>query len=512
MPVNLKLVLGSEYPVLSAYMQDRPTFGSRVSAALGPRGSGKTFGSAQRAFMHMCEQKPNAHGVRPTRGMISRHSYTELMSTTVKDFMAVFKDLGELRYSADGPPTWRSRPDLYLEDGSQLQAEAIFQSSGVNNAAERSKGFQLTWAWYNEASGCPSDFFSTSRQSLGRYPSFADGGVQASWHGAMVDTNAFDESHWLFAHLEAPPRGWNWFRQPGGVYDSGRTDARGRKIWLPNPQAENLRYLVGGPQWYMDLCADDTDDRIKVLLANEIGFFVDGLPVHPWYVDSIHCAEEPFEPDPAYPIIAGFDFGRTPAMALGQHLTHVGRRTTFDELTSQNMSASIFAPECKRFIDTKYPGFRVIGYGDPAGDKSGQTVETTPIEMINAAGIPCLPAPSNVVALRRAALSGPGGRLCMDGKPAYLISPRAKMLRKGMMGGYAFRRLRIAGPVPIYTEEPDKTSIFGHIVEADEYGKLGSGEMVAALQPPEAERRRRREQWDEEEGGRAPYDPLGHLA
>lgn len=496
--MRLEVSIGAPHsPVLDAYIACR----ERVSIIRGPRGSGKTFGSASRALLHMVEQQPNAQGVRPSRGMVCRDSYTELMSTTVKDFLSVFEGLGKFSTSdgGKGVPTWRTHPGLELPDGTRIEAEVVFQSAGVDDAEERVKGYQLTWAWFNEMSGVERAVFENSRAACSRYPSLAAGGVQCSWYGVFGDTNSFDESHWLFELAQRPPEGWRWFHQPGGVIDSGKLDVHGRRIWLPNPNAENLCNLVGRERYYKDLCAGAKDDHIRVLLANEYGFHVDGMPVHPWYVDSVHCAPEEFEPERALPIILGVDFGRTPAAALCQFNPTTGRWTIFDELVTTNMSASIFGPELKRYLDRRYPRMEIRGFGDPAGHKAGQTVETTPTDVLRAAGIPINPAPSNDVTLRRAALSGPAGRLCIDGRPGLLVSPRAKMIRKGLMGGFCYRRLKIAG-TDRYTDEPDKNQ-FSHPVEAAEYALEGGGEMHTALRPAYAQQR---QSFNYNEG----YDPF----
>lgn len=486
--------IGSDYPVLSAYMQSR----TPVSIIRGPRGSGKTFGSAQRCLMHMMEQEPNERGIRHTRGMVTRDSYAELHNTTIKDFMDVMRELVDFSQGSAGTPTARTKPGCTLEDGTILDGEVIFQSSGVVDAAERVKGYQLTYAWFNEMSGTDRAFLSNTRAALGRYPSHAAGGVACTWRGIFGDTNSFDDTHWLFDLASNSPPGWAWFHQPGGVIDSKRVDGAGKRIWEPNPAAENLHWLAS--DYYEQLTSGETDDYIKVLLGNEYGFYVDGLPVHPWYVDSVHCAPAEFEPDPQYPLIGGSDFGRTPAATLWQYWARIGRWVCVDEMTSQNMSASVFAPELKRYIDRRYPGFAFSGFGDPAGDKSGQTVEITPIAIMRAAGLSMRPAYSNVVTLRRAALTNPGLRLCMDGRPALLISPRAKMLRKGLMGGFCYRKQKIAGPVPSYTEEPDKNQ-FSHVVESAEYALLGGGEGRAALRPAESQLRRERPRVESEYGG-----------
>lgn len=474
--MNLHLTVGSAYPVLSQYMQCR----ERVSLIRGPRGSAKTFSTAQRLLLQMTEQEPNPQGVRPTRWMICRDSYTELTTTTVKDFLAVFADLGEFTRggSGSGPPSWRTRRNLELADGTRLHAEVIFQSAGVDDAEERIKGYQLTGAWFNELSGCRKEPWDTARAGVGRYPSMIDGGVRPTWHGVMADTNSFDDLHWLWKLCQDPPKGWRIFHQPGGVIDTGVTGANGRKVWALNPKAENLHNLVA--DYYTDLCQGADDSYIRVLLANEYGFHVEGRPVHPMYVDSRHCAQQPLQAEDG-PIILGVDFGRTPAAAICQFLPHIGRWHCLDEFVTEDMSAEVFGPELKLYLDREYRGLPVQGWGDPAGGSRGQATEDTPIRMLRAKGIPIQPCESNNPDLRRAALDGPLRRNCADGACAFLLSPRAKHIRKGLAGGWSYRKLRVAGQER-FDEAPDKGPL-SHPCEALEYALMGGGEGRTALLP-----------------------------
>jgi len=160
----------------------------------------------------------------------------------------------------------------------------------------------------------------------------------------------------------------------------------------------------------------------------------------------------------------------------------VDRYVCIDEFYTDKMSASLFGPALKRYIDRHYPNAKVRAFGDPAGDSAGQTVETTPIQMLQAAGVPIQPAPSNVMQLRRRALADPIARNCLDGRPAFMLSPKCERIREGLMGGFCFRELQTSSPEDDYTETPDKNK-FSHICEALEYVLLGMGEGRAALRP-----------------------------
>ena len=68
--------------------------------------------------------------------------------------------------------------------------------------------------------------------------------------------------------------------------------------------------------------------------------------------------------------------------------------------------------------------------------------------------------------------------MCMDGKPRFMVLPKASMIRKGLQGGFCYRRVQKSGEH--YTDEPDKNE-YSHPVEALEYALQGEGEGRQAL-------------------------------
>lgn len=472
--VNLTIKVGTpSYPVLDAYRRDR----SRVSIIMGPLGSGKTYASIQRMLSQMIEQAPNADGIRPTRWLAVRNTYPDLTSTTIKDFSAIFgPELGSMHMGGLEPPTFRA--SARLDDGTLVQAEVIFLALDREDAVRKIRGYQITGAWLNETKELVRPVVDMLDLRHGRYPSMADGGVRPTWHGMFGDTNAWDEDHflWRLAEEIRPPE-WRFYRQPGGVLLDAATGE-----WVANSEAENLRNLPEG--YYARAVAGKLDDWIKVNLANEYGFTLDGKPVHPAYVDSLHCTRDPIPFDPKLPVLLGIDYGRTPAAAIAQHQSQWGRTVVIDELITEDMSASDFGPELRRYLERNYPQ-AIRGWSDPAGESKGQATNDTPRQVLVASGIPVVPAPTNDPILRRAAVSRPLQRIA-NGKPALLISPKAKMIRKGLAGGYCFRRLKVNGER--YTDEPDKNQ-YSHPVEALEYLMLGLGEGMSALRPADYDSR-----------------------
>ena len=464
------------YPVLDAYFRCRES----VSVIIGPLGSGKTYVTAQRVFKQMCEQAPNAAGIRPSRWMAIRNVYGDLMSTTARDWQAVLRGpnaadgdmLGTFRMGGFEPPAHTL--DFMLSDGTRVKSEMMFLALDREDAVRKLRGYQLTGIWLSETKELHKSVVDMADGRHGRYPSMADGGVMPTWSGMLGDSNAPDDDHWLYRLAEEEhPKGWAFFKQPGGVVREGDG-------WRVNPGAENLMHLPRG--YYERMVAGKSRAWVSVNLANEYGSSFDGKPVHPEYVDDVHCLKElPPPPEPGDSLLLGFDFGRTPAAAIVHWNGGTGRYTVIDEFVTGDMSAALFAPELKLYLDRTYPGCVQRGWGDPAGDHAGQATEDTPLRILRANGILAFAAPSNEIVLRRAAVSNPLTRLCMDGRPALLVSPRAKMIRKGLQGGFCYRRIQTTGER--YTDVPDKNE-YSHPVEALEYALMGGGEGRAALRPP----------------------------
>lgn len=452
------LTFRAQGDVLAAYHNSW----DRINFIMGPLGSGKTIQSCLKLFAAMCRQAPNENGVRPSRWYAIRNTYPDLTTTTIKDWLALFGELGKYKGGGLEPPTHRL--DFDLEDGTKVESEVVFLALDREDAVKKLRGSQVTGFWLNETKELMKSVVDMADGRHGRYPSKASGGVKPSWHGMIGDTNAPDEDHWYYELAEnAKPDGWQFFRQPGGLIKDGEK-------WLPNENAENLINLPDG--YYDRLKHGKSDDWISVNLANEYGFVMEGKPVHPQYVDSVHCSTEFLEPVKNIEIIVGLDFGRTPAAVFCQKLP-IGRWQVFDEFITEDMSAATFAPELKRYIDATYPGFNFVFWGDPAGDQKGQSTDDTPYIILRRHGIKARPTATNKALIRRSSLVNPMLRNCMDGKPAFLISPKCKMTRKGLAGGFCYRRVQVAGEK--YSDEPDKNQ-YSHPVEACEYALQGGGE------------------------------------
>lgn len=469
---TLEVHMKPQGAVLTRYMNSR----ARVSFIMGPLGSGKTFQSCQKIFDFMCEQRPNADGVRKSRWVAVRNTYPDLSGTTIKDWRELFDDpsapsLGQYKGNGSEPPTHYL--DFDLDDGTTVRSELVFLALDREDHVKKLRGMQVTGFWLNEIKELTKTVVDMCDLRHGRYPSAMDGGP--SWHGMIGDTNAPDDDHWYYKlSEEVMPDGWVFYQQPGGVVRAGVTQD-GRIIWDPNRNAENLNNLPDG--YYVKGMAGKSDDWIAVNLANEYGSVVSGKAIYPEFSERVHVAPEKLQPYKGINLVLGWDFGLTPAVIIGQ-VSLRGQMRILDELIAEDMGIRRFARDVvKPFLAVNYAGFEISSHGDPAGVQRAQTNEKTCFQELEGQNLFTEPARTNDFTARRESIAGYLNTM-VDGKPGFLISPHCKVLITGFRGGYQYRRLLVAGDAR-YTEKPDKNK-FSHPHDALQY--LG----LAVEKPPTA--------------------------
>lgn len=437
-------------------------------AVIGPYGSGKTVACIFEVFRRACQQAPSADKVRRSRWMAVRQSYPQLIRTTKASWDQWFDERFG-RFSM-GPPM-RHEIVMPLADGTILNLEVLFVALDGPTAEADLRGAELTGIWFNELSEIQKSVVDFALGRVGRYPAKKDGG--ASWSGIIADTNAPDSDHWLYKFAEEiRPQGWSFFKQPGGVI---KVDGS----WRPNPAAENLKHLPAN--YYLRQLAGQSEDWIRVYLANEYGYAIDGKVVYPEWSDAVHVAPAPLEPIKGLPLFIGLDFGLTPAAIFGQR-TARGQWRIIDELVTEDMGVVRFAELLNARLADRYDEIEQIqSWGDPSGNARSTTDERTCLQIIREyAKIDARPAPTNDFTARREAVASTLNRM-IDGAPGFLLSPTCATLRKGFAGGYHYRRVKVVGDER-YHDSPDKNA-FSHPHDALQYLLSGGGEARALVRP-----------------------------
>lgn len=411
--------------------------------ALGPFGSGKSSACAVETVARGLAQQPGPDGIRRSRWIIVRNTYRQLNDSTIKTFFQWFPPhhFGDYK---------QSDQSYIIKAFEGTEIEVIFRALDRPDHVGNLLSLEVTGGWVNEAREVPWSIIDALQGRVGRYPARRDGG--ATWWGVFMDSNPADTDSKMYKYFCETKRtkeeedAVQLFKQPSGL--SG--------------QAENLDNLPGGREYYKRMAVGKDPEFIKVYIHGDWGFVSDGRQVFPEYVDSVHCA--PCKPVSYEPIYRGWDFGLTPACVFLQ-LTSTGQVIVFDELFSETvMGIDQFADEVIEHTSQNYVDMEIYDIGDPAGEQRAQTDARTAYQILHSKGV-LIEAGMQSLTVRLESVRRPLTRLVV-GKPGFQLDPKCKMLRKGFLGGYCFRRLQTSAEK--FTAVPDKNK-YSHCMDAMEY-------------------------------------------
>lgn len=420
-----------------------------VRGCIGPIGSGKSVAMCWEILrVAKTVQQPSSDGRRYSRWAIVRNTYAELRDTTIKTWLDWFGHIGVMKWTEH----------TFVIDNEDMHVEVLFRALDRPNDAKKLLSLELSGAWINEAREIQLEIVHALTGRLGRYPSKRDN-VGCSYPCLIMDTNPpSDDSWWYQIFEEQKPVGYEIFKQPSGISE----------------EAENIENLPDG--YYTTMMAGKPEDWLKVYRDGEYGFLMDGKAVWPEYSEQIHLLDE-YTPDRNREILIGMDFGRTPVAVLGQKDAH-GRWIIFDELQTWDMGATRFSELLHQKLVTEYPGFRVRGWGDPAGDDMGQNDDNTPMQIVRKAGIRIVKGVTQDTFVRVESVRVPLTRI-YEGKPAFMLTPKCKMLRKALAGGYHYKRVQVSGTAR-YEQKPNKNE-YSHVSDALQYLMSSGGEAVSLV-------------------------------
>lgn len=417
--------------------------------------SGKSVACSIEIAQRGMGQAPGPDGRRRSRFAVIRNTLKQLEDTTERTFLQWFPPI----QFGDWVPSKHNYTLRALKgpgDDRNAEIEVMFRALDRPDQVGDLLSMELTGAWVNEGREVPWAVTEAITGRVGRFPARRDGG--ATWSGVWSDTNPPDvDSDWFKFfeeqdHTEAVAdlakvipgmtveNYCRIFKQPSG-----------RSV-----RAENVQNVPLG--YYQRLAIGKSQEWVKVYVDGEYGFVTDGKPVWPEYNDAIHCpADERQWPRPNLnlPIQRGWDFGLTPACIYSQ-ITARGQWIVFDEQVATSMGADRFSDEVLDHSARYYPGADFRDVGDPAGNERGQSDERTCFQILHGKNILIEPG-LQTLEIRLESVRKPL-RTLVDGRPQFQLHPRCKKLRRGMMGGYHWRRMKVSGERYAPTPEKDQYS------------------------------------------------------
>lgn len=442
-----------------------------VRGIMGPIGSGKSVGMVREVLRRVAMQEPDQFGIRKSRVAIIRQTYPELKSTTIKTWQEWVPD-SVCKIKWDSPISAHMNVKSE-EDGTTVDMEVYFLALESEKDVKKLLSLELSFAWVNEARELNKSLLDALTGRVGRYPPLKTGGP--TWSGIMMDTNPPDDDHFWYRLAEVErPEGWEFFQQPPAII-------KVRDKWVGNPNAENVENHKLGYDYWLRQVPGKSDEFIRVYLCGEYGVVVDGRPVYPEFAGRLHISQKPLVPLKGLPLILGFDFGLTPACVVCQASTR-GQVTVLREFVSEDMGIHSFVQNVvKPGLAQQFPGYKIEGFGDPAGNQRGQTDEKTCFQTLRSLGFPIRPVGNNNYTARRESVAKLLTTL-VDGEPRIILDPSCHMLRQGMAGKYCFERLKVVGDERF--KDVPKKNIYSHISEAMQYAALGiTGDADKASKP-----------------------------
>lgn len=467
---------------------------ARCRCVLGPVGSGKSSGIIFGEVWHRAiRQEPGADGVRRTRVVMVRNTYSQLETTTLKTFQRWW---GFEICTYKNGKTMEAKIHFTHPDKAigEVDIEVIFLAMDRPEDMGKVQSLEVTWAYINEGREIASwEICDRILERVGRYPEIYEdeNGVKkggCTWSGLVVDSNAPDTDHWIYRKFEMErPDGFEIFHQPPAVL-MGEGGTPENPMWELNkgqregiPAAENIGNIppASDPwKYYRDMLVGKDYETVRVEMCGEYGAVVYGKPVYARYDDRMHYLPNVKDKDTGkpldaivqrgLPVLMGFDFGINWLGCVFAQFWPNGQLVVLDEMLLNDVSTYEFATvHLKKVLNTTFYGMRQFAFSDPAGEQRGQQMGVSNIAMMNSYGIPTKAAPSNKPAERIDAV-----RHFLDYRidkdvPGLVLGSKCQMLRKGFQSGYVFKKASVAGG-DRFRETPDKNE-YSHLHDALQY-------------------------------------------
>ena len=431
---------------------------SMVKVLMSGVGMGKTVTLLHELFFRACAQLPNGEGVRRTRWIVVRASYSQLKSTTIRTFIEWFGHIATIVYDSPIRATIR----VNLPDGTRLDTEFLFMSLDGDDAMDQLLSFEITGGAVNELAEIRSTkILKNLLQRCARFPPMSDG-VKCTWHGVIGDMNPPPIGSWLYNLFKVDmPERHALYAYPSPITverDINDPDDVNKVKYIPNPEAENVNNLPKGYDYWIDIARANIHDWDYVVrfVIGDFPFGGSGRPIYPMFSHSRHVKPE-VSHLPGSVLMVGMDFGFKPAAAICQY--HSGRLNLIEEIVTEDCSLTEFLDDhLIPLLRTKYMNYKVVICGDPSGDDGTSTIDrATSYQTLRKYNLRVYKPITNRFKPRREAVMD-----ILTRREGFAVHPSCTIFIGGAASGYCWKEQKSGG----HRQVPDKTNIYSHVQDA----------------------------------------------
>jgi len=469
---------------------------ARIKLLVGPVGSGSSSACLFDCIMRATKQTPDPDGIRKRTVLIARNSYPKLKTTVKRTMEHWLPEATGFELSGQAPISGILR--MPLQDGTTVELEFILMAfQDPAKIEEDLRSFEYSDLWINEAKENHPWLLKYGQQRLGRAPApipdpddpdpLGPNPYPPLFKGCdsptiILDTNMFDDDSWLyklFYEEQVDNPDVLVLEQPPALIECSPDDPDPSKryfeyldIYLKeNPEAENIRWLPGGYNYYWNI-VDIAPETVWTDVLNRVGSTQSGMPVFSsfYYNDKKHWSPKIIQPSPNYPLIIGIDWGvRYSAYVFCQYYN--ARLNILDELVIQDKGlASQMEDYVIPLLNTKYASITSrYAVADPSGVAKDPLEGQPTYSYITARwGIECHLAQTNKPNARIEAM-----KELLRRENGLRMSGAISIIRKGFAGRYKYKQTKSVGTDNEirYKEEPDK-NFYSHPLDALGYVAL----------------------------------------
>ena len=204
-----------------------------IRCIVGPVGSAKTTGAAWEICYYIPYYMFQEFGIKKTRFVIVRNSYSELIDTTQKTIFEWFPFGKHLKQR-------QTYTIIYPDDG--VEVELMFRSCDRPQDVKKFKSLEITGYWIDESIEVAQEVKKMLKNRIGRFPK------KSPARYGIETTNPPDVEHPTYSEFE-------WDTPPPGPVSSIKPKKNHIGFWQPPRENDiNLRQ-----NYYNDLVTDYAD-------------------------------------------------------------------------------------------------------------------------------------------------------------------------------------------------------------------------------------------------------------